>query len=241
MTSSRFAKPTNISQQDMTVAYQQLMALKELQTRQEQQQMKATQICQQAMQGSQQRQAMFPQAWMTVQKWNSTLEPAQDTSGFSTNVGDFLYQSELVPKVPKVYKRYNRDKKPLYVDPTLPPGWNRSVKLSSLDALHLVMPVHVSVQSLCVYQEGKPADDGGLGRRVGHVPDRPRRQEVRQGAGGLGHRRRRFRSRQEIKRHFERIGETFLRWEDFDFNPFGSKGQVISITTNNVKISFSGC
>ena len=36
----------------------------------------------------------------------------------------------------------------------------------------------------------------------------------------------RFRSKQEIRRHFERIGEVFLRWEDFDFNPFGSKGQV---------------
>merc|ERR1719500_2728740 len=37
----------------------------------------------------------------------------------------------------------------------------------------------------------------------------------------------RFRSKQEIRRHFERTGEVFLRWEDFDFNPFGSKGQVI--------------
>ena len=36
----------------------------------------------------------------------------------------------------------------------------------------------------------------------------------------------RFRSKQEIRRHFERVGEVFLRWEDFDFNPFGSKGQV---------------
>ena len=36
----------------------------------------------------------------------------------------------------------------------------------------------------------------------------------------------RFRSKQEIRRHFERIGEVFMRWEDFDFNPFGSKGQV---------------
>ena len=36
----------------------------------------------------------------------------------------------------------------------------------------------------------------------------------------------RFRSRQEIRRHFEQIQEMYLRWEDFDFNPFGSKGQV---------------
>ena len=35
----------------------------------------------------------------------------------------------------------------------------------------------------------------------------------------------RFRSKQEIRRYFEQIGETRLRWEDFDFNPFGSKGQ----------------
>ena len=34
-----------------------------------------------------------------------------------------------------------------------------------------------------------------------------------------------FRSKQEIRRYFEQIGETRLRWEDFDFNPFGSKGQ----------------
>ena len=33
------------------------------------------------------------------------------------------------------------------------------------------------------------------------------------------------RSKQEIRRYFEQIGETRLRWEDFDFNPFGSKGQ----------------
>ena len=38
----------------------------------------------------------------------------------------------------------------------------------------------------------------------------------------------RFRSKQEIRRYFERVGEVFLRWEDFDFNPFGSKGQVNS-------------
>lgn len=36
----------------------------------------------------------------------------------------------------------------------------------------------------------------------------------------------RFRSRQEIRRHFEQIQEIYLQWEDFDFNPFGSKGQV---------------
>ena len=35
----------------------------------------------------------------------------------------------------------------------------------------------------------------------------------------------RFRSKQDIRRYFELIGETRLRWEDFDFNPFGSKGQ----------------
>jgi len=42
----------------------------------------------------------------------------------------------------------------------------------------------------------------------------------------------RFRSKQEIRRHFERIGEVFLRWEDFDFNPFGSKGQVVEEDQN---------
>ena len=35
----------------------------------------------------------------------------------------------------------------------------------------------------------------------------------------------RFRSRMEIKRYFEKTGETEYDWQDFDFNPFGSKGQ----------------
>jgi len=42
----------------------------------------------------------------------------------------------------------------------------------------------------------------------------------------------RFRSKQEIRRHFEMVGETVLRWEDFDFNPFGSKGQVVEDDKN---------
>jgi hypothetical protein len=36
---------------------------------------------------------------------------------------------------------------------------------------------------------------------------------------------RRFRSKLEIRRHFEKICETRWNWQDFDFNPFGSKGQ----------------
>ena len=35
----------------------------------------------------------------------------------------------------------------------------------------------------------------------------------------------RFRSRQDIRRYFERTGETNLDWRTFDFNPFGSKKQ----------------
>ena len=35
----------------------------------------------------------------------------------------------------------------------------------------------------------------------------------------------RFRSKQEVRRYFEQTGEQYLRWQDFDFNPFGSKGQ----------------
>jgi len=42
----------------------------------------------------------------------------------------------------------------------------------------------------------------------------------------------RFRSRQEIRRHFELIQEVYLQWEDFDFNPFGSKGQVVEDDQN---------
>ena len=34
-----------------------------------------------------------------------------------------------------------------------------------------------------------------------------------------------FRSKQEIRRFFEKFGEMRWNWEDFDFNPFGSKGQ----------------
>ena len=49
----------------------------------------------------------------------------------------------------------------------------------------------------------------------------------------------RFRSKQEIRRHFERIGEVFLRWEDFDFNPFGSKGQVRKCTRANRILTYS--
>ena len=34
-----------------------------------------------------------------------------------------------------------------------------------------------------------------------------------------------FRSKQELRRYFEQTGEQQLHWQDFDFNPFGSKGQ----------------
>ena len=58
----------------------------------------------------------------------------------------------------------------------------------------------------------------------------------------------RFRSKLEIKRYFEQIGERVLRWEDFDFNPFGSKGQhdmikqgmMMSETKQQVKTSNGG-
>ena len=33
----------------------------------------------------------------------------------------------------------------------------------------------------------------------------------------------RFRSRPELQRHFEKTKEATLCWQDFDFNPFGSR------------------
>merc|ERR1719481_634984 len=42
----------------------------------------------------------------------------------------------------------------------------------------------------------------------------------------------RFRSKQEIRRHFEKVGEVRWYWEDFDFNPFGSKGQAVEEDKN---------
>jgi hypothetical protein len=42
----------------------------------------------------------------------------------------------------------------------------------------------------------------------------------------------RFRSKQDIRRQFEMVGETYLNWQDFDFNPFGSKGQLVEDDQN---------
>ena len=39
------------------------------------------------------------------------------------------------------------------------------------------------------------------------------------------YRMKKFRSKQEIRRFFEQYNEIRWNWEDFDFNPFGSKGQ----------------
>ena len=46
-----------------------------------------------------------------------------------------------------------------------------------------------------------------------------------------------FRSRQEIRRFFEKFGEMRWNWEDFDFNPFGSKGQheMLQTLKNNTE------
>ena len=40
----------------------------------------------------------------------------------------------------------------------------------------------------------------------------------------------RFRSRPEVKRHFEKTGEVTLSWQDFDFNPFGSTKPTKTVT-----------
>ena len=76
---------------------------------------------------------------------------------------------------------------PLYDDPTLPPGWRRTVT-----------------------QRKSGATAGGWDTYI-HAPP--------------SHKNKRFRSKQEVRRYFEQTGEQYLRWQDFDFNPFGSKGQ----------------
>jgi len=76
------------------------------------------------------------------------------------------------------------NKEPLYVDPTLPPGWSRIVSQRKTGASAGSWDVYV------IHANGK-----------------------------------RFRSRMDIKRYFEKTGETEYNWQDFDFNPFGSKGQ----------------
>ena len=92
----------------------------------------------------------------------------------------------------KLQSRYKiGGREPLYVDPTLPPGWARQVS-----------------------QRKSGATAGGWDTYITDPNGK------------------RFRSRQEIKRHFERIGEMSLKYFDFDFNPFGSKGQLPSSNDN---------
>lgn len=76
---------------------------------------------------------------------------------------------------------------PLYDDPTLPPGWRRTVS-----------------------QRKSGATAGGWDTYILAPPS---------------HHNKRFRSKQEVRRYFEKIGEQYLDWRDFDFNPYGSKGQ----------------
>ena len=87
--------------------------------------------------------------------------------------------------------RYSRSQRgdgvPLFDDPSLPPGWYRTVS-----------------------QRKSGATAGGWDTYIFSPPQ--------YGA-------KRFRSKQEIRRYFEKTGEMYLDWRDFDFNPFGSKGQ----------------
>ena len=85
------------------------------------------------------------------------------------------------------YTSRRGDGVPLYDDPTLPPGWRRTVS-----------------------QRKSGATAGGWDTYI-HAPP--------------SHKNKRFRSKQEVRRYFEQIGEQFLNWQDFDFNPYGSKGQ----------------
>jgi len=99
----------------------------------------------------------------------------------SIDLGNFGSQSTR----PRYKKK--TDGVPLFDDPTLPPGWTRSVVMR---------------------KSGTTA--GGWDTYI-HSP------------AEYGFKK--FRSKQEIRRYFEQRGEMILRWEDFDFNPFGSKGQ----------------
>jgi len=95
--------------------------------------------------------------------------------------------SNLEPTNTRPRYKKKTDGVPLFDDPTLPPGWRRSVVMR---------------------KTGSTA--GGWDTYI-HSPP----------AYGS----KKFRSKQDIRRYFEQTGETTLRWEDFDFNPFGSKGQ----------------
>ena len=85
------------------------------------------------------------------------------------------------------YTSSRSDGVPLYDDPTLPPGWYRTVT-----------------------QRKTGATAGGWDTYIFSPPSYGKK---------------RFRSKQDIRRFFEKIGEMYLDWQDFDFNPFGSKGQ----------------
>eukprot|EP00090_Calanus_glacialis_P009963 TRINITY_DN18347_c0_g1_i1.p1 TRINITY_DN18347_c0_g1~~TRINITY_DN18347_c0_g1_i1.p1 ORF type:complete len:946 (-),score=186.65 TRINITY_DN18347_c0_g1_i1:541-3378(-) len=97
---------------------------------------------------------------------------------------DLLGNLSLTSPTPRKRQANMENKEPLLVDPTLPPGWSRSVS-----------------------QRKTGASAGSWDTYIHHANGK------------------RFRSRMEIKRYFEKIGETQLNWQDFDFNPFGSKGQ----------------
>ena len=117
---------------------------------------------------------------------------ALPTTLFGSRVPDFTPPTtKTSPSKPQ--SRYQADggREPLYVDPTLPPGWARQVS-----------------------QRKSGATAGGWDTYITDPNGK------------------RFRSRQEIKRHFERIGEMSLNYSDFDFNPFGSKGQLPSSNDN---------
>ena len=121
------------------------------------------------------------------------------TDIFQSNQGQVTPQPNMmqdypadspVQRRPVHYGRYSSrrsDGVPLYDDPTLPPGWRRTVS-----------------------QRKTGATAGGWDTYI---------------LAPLSHNYKRFRSKQEVRRYFEKIGEQFLDWRDFDFNPFGSKGQ----------------
>ena len=84
---------------------------------------------------------------------------------------------------------------PLLEDPTLPNGWTRKVKHSLENNL---------LEKICVQVFPRKGKESYYTIIVDPQ-------------GG------RFRSRQDLRRHFEKTNEAVLQWQDFDFNPYGSK------------------
>jgi hypothetical protein len=103
----------------------------------------------------------------------------------------------------------NAGRQPLFVDPTLPPGWSRFGQLVYILSFSTDHLFHRKVS-----QRVTGATAGGWDTYITDPTGK------------------RFRSKQDIRRHFEMVRETYLNWQDFDFNPFGSKGQTVEDDQN---------